>query len=374
MSTFGAGISIAMLSGIVNAALPHVDREVLETQRLNRMPGNALLIDSGEDQDTTGNVYAWNIRLRDAAGTNQTLRPFQATQYSVGYYTERFTVPFRDKTNTAFAFDRLEIARNRAAPNRIYDLLKERRSAQIAAIADENEVAVFGSPDDASDESAIFGLECWARRSMDSTGAFVSLPGGGFNGTYWRGRQGAISASLGGVDCASLANERARNYCITVAPVMGPELIAAVKRAMDETMVDFVPGLTGATPGASEEAVIFWDPDYDSAYEELLAKGPDDRYRGGVGDYYPGASKRLKGCMCVRTPALIGKADRPIFGVRRSLVKVLKGRGMWMVDGDGVVPGAHNVVYKPRDWTWQMISRDLRRGAFRVHSSFTTGT
>ena len=378
MSTFSTGVALSALSGVVNAALPTIDKDINETQRFNRMPGNMLLIDGAEEQDTTGNIYGWNIRVREAAGSTQALRAFQATQYQVGYYTERFTVPFRDKTNTAFAFDRLEISRNRAAPNRIYDLLKERRSAQLENIANVNEIEVFGAPFDQNDDSAIFGLECWLRRSMASDGAFVALPDGGYNGTYWRGTGNATPiAILGGQDTAQLALERARNYVMTVGNTyVDTTLLDAVKRCINETMFEMVPGLTGKSGPSmgGDDALIFWDPEYDDQYDSFLAAGPDPRYRSGGGDYYPGKKRTLWGAQLVRTPALRNKADRPIFGLRRSMLQVIKGRGMWMVDGDGVVPGAHNVVYKPRDYTWQMICRDFRKGGFRIHSTFTTGS
>jgi len=375
MSAFSSGTAFSALVGVVNAALPLIDKDIQETQLINRMPGNMLLIDKAEEQDTTGNTYGWNIRMREALGTTQVLRPYQATQYQVGYYTERFTVPFRDKTNTAFAFDRLEISRNRAAPNRIYDILKERRSAQLENIANVNEAEVFGSPEDINDDTAIFGLDCWGRRSMDSGGAFVSLPDGGYNGTYWRGRLGTIAASLAGQDLSLLSMERGRNYVQTVSnPYVDTVLLDAIKHSVNETMYDMVSGLTGNTGPGNEDAIVFWDPEYDDQYDSFLAAGPDPRYKSSSGDYYPGKQRTLWGCMLVRTPALRGKADRPILGIRRSQVKVIKGRGMWMIDGDGVVPGAHNVSYKPRDYTWQMICRDFRKGIFRVHSSFATGT
>jgi len=375
MSTFATGVALTSLAGVINAALPFIDKDIQETQRFNRMPGNMLLIDSAEEADTTGNVYGWNIRMREASGSTQALRPFQATQFQVGYYTERFTVPFRDKTNTAFAFDRLEISRNRAAPNRIYDLLKERRSAQLENIANVNELEVFNAPDDSNDDTAIFGLECWLRRSMDSTGAFVSLPDGGNNGTYWRGRTGTVTSLLGGQDCSLLSLERARNYCLTLTNAyVDTTMLDGIKRAINETMYDMTPGLTGNTGPTGEDALVFWDPEFDDQYDSFIAAGPDPRFRGPSGDYYPGKKRTLWGATLVRTPALRGKADRPIFGVRRSMLQVIKGRGMWMVDGEGVVPGAHNVSYKPRDYTWQMICRDFRKAGFRIHSSFTTGT
>lgn len=371
------GISISQLSGVINAALPKVDKDLVETQRWNRMPGNRLLIDNGVEEDTTGNVLSWTVRMRDAQGTTQVLRPFQVTQYSVQYGSQRFSVPFRDKVNTAFAFDRLEIARNRAAPNRIYDLIKERRSMQLENIANTNEVEVFGAPDDNDDDTAIFGLECWLRRSMDASGNFIANPEGGFDGVYWRGRQGAVHAILGGVDISSLANERARTYVQTIDGVMGPALIEGIKKALNETEFEMIPGLTGITTssGGSDECMIFWDPRYDEDYSNLLARGPDNRYQGGKGDYFPGRSETLYGATLVRTPVLAYKPDRPIFGVRRGMIEVCKGRGMWMVDGEGVVPGAHNSHYKPRDYTWQMRARhDMRKIGFRLHTSFATGT
>lgn len=368
------GISIAMLAGVMNAALPRVDKELGETQRYNRMPGNRIFIANAKEEDTTGNVLSWAMRMREPQGTTKVLRAFQATQYSVQYLSQIFSVPFRDKTNTAFAVDRLEIARNRSAPNKIYDLIKERRSGQLEAIENNNEVEIFGTPDDNTDDTAIFGIPCWLRRSMDASGNYIDSPEGGFNGAYWRGRQGDIHGTIGGVDLTTLANERARNWVGTTSGTMGPDLLELIKKGMNETEFEMIPGLTGRVEGGGEDCHIFWDPTYDEAYSNMLARGPDDRYRNGNGDYFPGRSETLYGARLVRTPVLANKAERPIYGVRTSMLHVVKGSGMWMVDGEGVVPGTHNTVYKPRDYTWQTRCRDMRRAGFCVHTSFVTGT
>lgn len=368
------GVTYAFLDGLLKATIPQVDRSLQETQLFNTMPGNKLLINNAEEKSVIGNTYSWSVRMRAATGTTQALRPYQATTYSKAYYSERFTVPFRDKVNTSFVFDRLELARNMSSPERVYELIKEARSAQREDIANTNEAEVFGAPDDNNDDTAILGLEVWARRSMDSGGVFVANPDGGFTGTYWRGRNGTITPVVANQDLSLLTNERARNWNATHNGVMDRILLRQIKVASIETEFEMLDGLEGDKGPQGEDCIVFMDPDFVDSYDELLATGPDPRYQGGTGDYYPGKQRRVYGLQIVRTPALRGKVDRPVFGVRRSLVNVIKGRGMWMVEGEVKPGGTHNVVYKPMDYTWQMYCKDMRKGCFRIHGSFVTGT
>lgn len=368
------GVTYAFLDGLLKATLPQVDKSFIETQQFNKMPGNKMFIDQAEEKSVIGNTYGWNVRMRSATGTTQALRPYQAITYNKGYYTERFTVSFRDKVNTAFVFDRLEIARNMSSPERVYEIIKEARSAQREDIQNTNELEIFGAPDDNNDDTAIFGLEVWARRSMDSAGAFVANPDGGFTGTYWRGRNGTVTALVAGQDLSLLSNERGRNWTATHNNVMDRVLVRQIKVASIETEFEMLENLEGDKGPQGEDCIVFMEPDLVDQYDELLAQGCDPRYSNGVGDYYPGKQRRVYGMKVVRTPALRGKVDRPVFGVRRSLVQVIKGRGMWMVEGEVKPGGTHNVVHKPMDYTWQMICRDMRKGCFRIHGSFTTGT
>lgn len=375
MSAF-PGVTYAVMAGLLAAALPQIDKGFGETQQWNQMPGNRIFIRNAIEKSVIGNTFGWNIRMRSATGSTKTLRPYQTVNYTKNYYTETFTVPFRDKVNDAFVFDRLEIARNMSSPERIYEIIKEARSAQKEDIANTNEAQIFDVGDSNDDDSAIFGLPYWLRRSMDSTGAFISNPDGGFTGTYWRGRSGAISSIVANKDISQLSFERAKTYNATHNGVMDRNLARQIKIASTETEFEMIEGLEGEKGPQGEDVVLFMEPEFCDQYDELCASGPDPRYSGGVGDIYPGTKgRRIYGIQVVRTPALKNKAERPIYGVRKSLIQCVKGRGMWMVEGELKSPGSHNVIMKPMDYTWQMFAHtDYRRCGFLIHGSFATGS
>jgi len=361
------GVTIASLTGVVNAALEHVDKSLGETQHYNRMPGVRDFVDRGESKSPTGNTHSWTIRVRDAVGATSSMRPYGTTTYVKDYYSERFTVAFRDFVNKAFVFDRLELARNRADPIRIYDNIKEARSAQMAGLNKHLEDAVWATPLNADDEDAVYGIEAWAGRSITSGGTFVSNPEGSFDGAYIAWGDGTFSASKGGRNVAALGMDRAKNWVATHSGVMDEILLEQISKAVTETDFDFADGLEGNKPNASIPA-IYWDSTFDEQYNNFLQRGSDDFYRGGTGDYFRGRDKRINGVICKRTPALNGKSHRPIYGNRvASGFQVIKGAGMWMIDSDAVVPGAHNVMYKPRDFTWQTRVMDFRTGMFLIH-------
>ena len=361
------GITLTALSGVLNAALEHVDSDLIETQHYNRMPGVRDFVDRAETKSPTGNTHSWNIRARDAVGTVGPMKPYGTTTYVKDYYSERLTVPFRDFVSTAFVFDRLELARNRADPIRIYDLIKEARSAQMAEINKRLEEAVWGIPQNADDEDAIFGIEAWAGRSMTSAGAFVANPEGSHDGAYVAWGDGTFTATKGGRNTAALGMERTKNYVATHNSTLDQTLLEQISKAIVETDFDFADGLEGKVPQTGIPA-IYWDTTFDEQYNNFLQSGSDFFYKGGTGDFYRGREKRINGVICKRTPALNGKAHRPIYGNRvANGFQCMKASGMWMVDSESVVPGAHNVMYKPRDWTWQARCMDLRTGLFLIH-------
>ena len=332
------GITLTALSGVLNAALEHVDSDLIETQHYNRMPGVRDFIDKAETKSPTGNTHSWNIRVRDAVGTVGPMKPYGTTTYVKDYYSEKFTVAFRDFVSTAFVFDRLELARNRADPIRIYDLIKEARSAQMAEINKRLEESVWGIPQNADDEDA-----------------------------YVAWGDGTFTATKGTRNVAALGMERAKNFVATHNGTLDQTLLEQISKAIVETDFDFADGLEGKVPSTGIP-VIYWDTTFDEQYNNFLQNGSDFFYKQGQGDYFRGREKRINGVICKRTPALNGKSHRPIYGNRvANGFQVMKASGMWMVDSESVIPNAHNVMYKPRDWTYQARCMDLRTGLFLIH-------
>lgn len=363
MSTFG-GMTLAQMTNVVKAALPKVKKGFSETQKLNRFVAQREFIADAESKTPIGGTFGWTLRLRSATGSTQALRAYQAVGFSKGFYNERAQVSFVNLTNTAMVFDRIEMGYNSASPEKLYDIVDEAYSASREDMAVRNEAIIFGRRDNASDDTAPSGLMELFPPTCDTSGVFTADPVGGWNGVTIVYGDGSVGTTYANIDASPIANERHRSWCASHQGVMDESLALLIKRAQDELNFDPIDDLKGEMP--ADELVIFLDPEFKQQYDAIVNRGPDPRN----GDLFPSRKYTLNGTRLVSTTQLRSDPTRSIYGIRKSLVKVVKAKGMWMVEGEGIVPGAHNVKYMPIDYAWQFANYNRQLAGFRINGSF----
>jgi hypothetical protein len=363
MSSF-SGLTLAQMTGVVKAALPKVKKGFSETQKLNRFVAQREFIANAESQAPIGGEFGWTVRLRSATGSTQALRAYGAVGYAKNYYNERAKAAYVNLTNTAMAFDRIEMAFNSATPEQLYNIVDEAYSAAREDIAVKNESIVFGRRDNASDDTAPSGLQELFPPTCDTSGNFVAEPVGGWNGATIVYGDGSVSSTYANIDAGTIANERHRSWNASHSGIMDESLALLIKRAMDELQFDPIDDLKGDMP--ADELVLFMDPEFKQQYDAITNRGSDARN----GDFFPARKYTLNGTRIVSVTQLRSDTTRSIYGIRKSLVKVIKAKGMWMVEGEGIVPGAHNVKYMPLDYCWAFVNMNRQISGFRINGAF----
>lgn len=358
------GLTVDEMSSIVIATLPSVKKKFADTQKLNRYVAERHFLNRAEEKDPAGGTHGWNLRLRSAQGTTRALRAYQAVGFVKGYYTERCSVSYVNMTNTAMVFDRIEMAYNRNNPGKLFDLVDEAYSAAQEDIANLNEAMIFSARENATDDEHWSGLKELFPPSADSSGNFVPDEEGGHNGVYIVYNDGSVGSTYANLDAAPLTNERHRGYCMTHGGVMDERLVAQIKKAQDDLAFDPLAQLKGEQELG--DLAIYMDPKFKQQYDNLVALGPDARN----GDYYPTRQTKVNGTDITSVTQLNQDDTRSIYLINHRVVKFLKPSGMWMVEGKGIVPGAHNVEYMPVDYAGQLVCFNRQIAGGRIHGSF----
>lgn len=362
------GLDPAVIDDLVKSQLPKVRKDFAETQQLSRYVGVREIANRGETV-TPGQDYreAWRWRRSPAGGPQPNL-PYKANAAHYGEYAGEASVRHCLNVDTNMVWDLLELEAN-VGGERIYKVIKIRHSAQREGINNWLEAQVWGIPQSASDIANMHGLLTWARRSMNSSGAFVAQSTVQFNGTYQTWGDGTTTGTLAGVDCTSALNERYRNAVATFSGAVDQTLMELVMDMMDALMWNPLSDLEGRFDIG--EQMQFWPNTLALAYKKLVNTGNDDRGRSGVGDFYPIRKTTSNGGAMIAVPYLNNFAYTPILFVDRGAIKLHKCSGRWDNDNEKIrMPGSHTSYYTPTDFNGQIWCEVPRNSVGILHSSF----
>jgi len=362
------GLDPAVIGDLQKAQLPKVRKEFAETQQLVRYVGVKEIANRGETV-TPGQDYreGWRWR-RSAAGGPQANLPYKATAAHYGEYMAEASIRHCLNVDKHMIWDLLELESNKG-PERIYSLIKGRYSAQREGINNWLEAQVWGIPNNASDISNMHGVLTWARRSMNSSGTFVSQPTVQFNGTYQTWTDGTTTGTIAGVDCTAALNERFRNPVATYSGAVDDVLLDLIMDMMDAMLWNPLADLEGRFEIG--EQVQFWPNALALAYKKLVNKGNDDRGSGGVGDFFPIRKTTANGGRMVAVPYLDRYSYNPILFVDRSVLKLRKCSGRWDNDNkEEKMPGSHTSFYTPTDFNGQIWCETPRNSIGILHAAF----
>lgn len=363
------GLHPNVIDDLVLAQLPKVRKKYFDTQQIVRYVGVREIAMRGETASPTGQNYTehWRWR-RSAAGGPQPNLPFKATAAHYGQYMAAASIGWCLNVDKNFVMDLLVLENNRGG-EKIFSYMSGQYSAQREGINNWLEAQVWGIPQNASDVANMHGALTWARRSMNSSGTFVSQPAVAFNGTYQTWGDGTTTGTLAGVDCTSALNERFRNPVATYSGSVDETLLDLVLDMVDAMQWNPLSDLEGDF--SIGEQVQFWPNKKALAYKKLVNKGNDDRGRNGVGDFFPIRKTTAAGGNMIAVPYLDNYSWNPILFVDRSMLKLRKASGRWdNTNPKEKFPGSHTSYYIPTDFNGQIWTEIPRHSIGLLHSSF----
>lgn len=373
-----AGLTIAQLNEVRLAQLPRVNKGYKDSQKFNRYTGQKYFLKHkkevplGQDGKIT-----WKWRYKAAAGP-QVNNPYRATAATYDEYGAEAFLYYNQHVDKNFVYDTIELKANKSSPERIYNILQMRRSAQREGIANWLEAQLMTNiPANSSDRDIYNSIRTILRRSMTSAGVFVASPDGGFNGVYQTWGDGTTTATYAGVDLSTLAAERFRNYVATHDGVVNQSFCDRIKKAQDECTWEPLNDLEGKFEVA-DMYTLFMDPDLNQDYQNFVSLGGDDR----KGDVYPMRSYSLNGAKITPCPQLRLDLAKPVYGVNGTELQMETIEGCWdnfaELSADGKKMAAepmrfensHTSFYEPIDFFGQLKAEMPRHAGFIVHGSF----
>lgn len=176
------------------------------------MKNDQMQIDSGDAISRT--------IMYDHSGAARMVGMYEPDNVNVVDVLTRITVPWR-QTTTNWAYERREVLKNKASPQRVVDLLKVRRAASMISLAELMEAQFWSAPSSSSDDKSIWGVPYWVTAASGQ----ISVTGG-FNG-------GAASgfSDVAGLDPSSTKGARHKNWNQLYTTISKTDAIAKMRTA-----------------------------------------------------------------------------------------------------------------------------------------------
>lgn len=136
---------------------------------------------------------------------------YERINVNVADVMRTISIPWRH-ANTYYAYERRELAMNRASANRVFDIIKTRRADGLLSIIELMEDEFWSKPSSSSDELEPFGVPYWVVKNAST----------GFNG----GNPSGFTSGAGGLDHANW-----KNYTYQYTNVSKDDLIDGMRTA-----------------------------------------------------------------------------------------------------------------------------------------------
>lgn len=361
--------SVNDLVGLLNATDPHrVKGSFQNTQAMIDYPllraFNGGLISKSAGGGTS---IQERIRLRKNTGATRTTKLYDVTSAQKSPPVDKMTVQWALYENKGEVYDLREMAMNQSSAEQIVDLMDTEEQANLEDMAETFEYDFYTPYVSSTDQSKFNGIWGLLRGSFDSNGAAVANPTGGFNGVRTRFQDGTTSTTFQGLDASLVENERLRNWVATrSSTTMDLATVKLLSRGM--RMSNFRPNPIGGGLKTAAQPKIFMSQNDHDAYRELIALGPDDKNRGGKGDYFTYANNTIDGIEIERTPVMDSDTLYPIFFLRPDQIKLYTLAGFWLKRGKArEIPNSHNSAYIPNDSIGQTFNRNPRQSGGVIH-------
>ena len=307
----------------------------VDIQRFHALP---QMLQEEKVQFGSGTGSSWNIMVDDSGAARHT-GLYSEDQVNTGDVWQTATIDFR-QTESHYAFDRGEVARNRD-PARIVDLIQGKRADAMISLAKLMEITWWGKPVDVNDEITPMGIPFWIVKSI--TGTSAAAGAGGFNG----GNPAGFTAGAGGLSSATFPNWA--NWAHQYADVTVDDLIRKMRKAYAFT--EFISPVPHPDYKRGEDRYVIYAP-YDQVAEmEILAEKRNDNLQAELAHF--GGQLTFRGNPVRWVPQLDSDSDNPIYFINWAVFFPIFLEGEYMVeDPPERAPNQHRVMQVFIDTTW----------------------
>lgn len=310
---------------------------------------------------TGGDEIQFDVSLRDTGNAKHTSLYGEDTR-NVNNVTAKGKVEWK-KATTNFSYTLEELSINQGNPQRIYDLIKNRRDNMIREFVDLLYEAAFTVPTDADDAVNPYGIPGWLTLGTDgSTGDWT-----GYVGNY----QDGVDYNVGNITCSSSQNSRWASYYADHDGELGDNLLSLLRRAMRKTK--FKAPLLAQKVGKDMSFTNFRMYTNDNVMDNLesLADAKDDNVGYDLGKYH--GTVVFKG-IPFEYVDILDTADTnvygtdPVFGVNHDCFKpyILNGFDFEISKPMNNKENQHNVLSVYMDLIYGYVCKDRRMGGFLV--------
>lgn len=260
------------------------------------------------------------------------------------------TVPWRF-TETSYSFDVREPEINAAGPERLIELIMERRGREMAGLAEHMEERFWGALPASTDKVKPFGLKYW----LVATSGYTADGAGGFYG----GDPSGFTSGAAGIATATYPGWK--NWASNYSAFTRENLLTKMRKLARETRfkspIDF-PNYDKADsgPDVRQKFQIYVNGD---TQENLKQLGEDQNDN--LGSDLGGSDVTFNGSPIIWVPYLDDDSTNPIYFVNWGVFAIAVMKGELFRDKTLPAPNQHNVLNAFTDICWNTCCEDRRK-------------
>ena len=317
---------------------------VVDIQQFHALP---QMLQEERVQFDSGRGSEWNVMVDDS-GAARHVGLFSEDQVNVSDVWVRASIDFR-QTETSYAFDRGEIARNRD-PAKLVDLIGGRRADSMISLAKLLETTWWGKPSGSGDDITPMGIKFWIVKSV--TGTSAAAGAGGFNGTNPAG----FAAGAGNISSTTFPNWA--NWAHQYTDVTVDDLIRKMRKAFAFT--GFITPVPHPDYSRGEDRYVIYCPYDELAEMEILAEKRNDNLKSELAHF--NGQTTFRGNPIRWVPQLDSDSDNPIYFINWAVFFPIFLEGEYLVETPPApAPNQHRVMQTFVDMTWNSRCTNRRR-------------